>query len=260
MLYVRGKLKTEDIKSLAVVGTRKPTEYGIGITRDIVVGLVKNGLTIVSGLARGIDGVGHRQALDSGGRTIAVLGSAIDDIYPQEHRTLAERIFRQGALISIFGPGEPSFPGFFAVRNKFIVGLSLGILVTEGAKKSGTRITVNFAIDQDKPVFVIPGDISRPLSQGPVEMIKEGAQLVTGVDEILTTLDLKKVNGQRMSVDISSLKKKQRQVYEALLQGTLSMDELTRVTGISIADLEVELTLMEVEGLVNRVGDSYGVA
>lgn len=187
-LYVKGKLLPQDRRAVAVVGTRTPTEYGRKITRQLVAGLVKAGLTIVSGLARGIDGEAQRAAIGSGGRTIAVLAHGLDMIYPPEHSKLAQEIVQHGALVTELAVGRKIDKANFVLRNRIISGLSLGVVVIEGKSRSGTKITARLAAEQGREVFAVPGPVHSLMSQAPMELIQTGAKLVTKVEDILEEL------------------------------------------------------------------------
>jgi len=188
VLYVKGRLKKKDEKAIAVIGSRKMTNYGKVITERITSELVKRKITIVSGLARGVDTEAHKVALFHSGRTMAVLGSGLDRIYPPENWELAEEISKRGALISEFPLGYPPFPENFIQRNRIVSGLSKGILVIEGAERSGTLVTASYAANQGRSVFAIPGDISSPFSFAPNFLIKNGAKVVTKGEDILEEL------------------------------------------------------------------------
>ncbi len=190
-IYVIGNEKILDFKSIAVVGSRKMTEYGRSVTEKLVKGLVINDLVIVSGLARGIDGMAHRVTLENKGKTIAVLGHGFDRIYPPEHRGLAKKIVMSGGcLVTEFPFNFPIKKQNFAMRDRIMAGLSLGTLVIEGKKKSGTKITATMAADYGREVFSVPGPIESKLSEGPAELIQEGAKLVTSVEDIIEELHI----------------------------------------------------------------------
>ncbi|MBU1625985.1 DNA-processing protein DprA [bacterium] len=188
VLYVKGELKSEDIMSLSVVGTRTPSEYGRRMTKEITEKLVKYGITIVSGLAYGIDSVAHRSTLDNGGRTIAVMGTGINMIYPAKNTDLAKEIIKNGALISEFPMSVQPEKKNFPIRNVTIAGLSLGTLVCEAPAESGALITGNLALDLGREIFSIPGNALDPRYAGTNNLIKKGAKLVTSVDDILEEL------------------------------------------------------------------------
>jgi DNA processing protein len=195
VLYVKGTLTPEDAWALAVVGTRRATPYGREVTRQLVTDLVRNHLAIVSGLARGIDGEAHRAALDAGGRTLAVLGSGVDVIYPPEHDKLAAAITGHGALISEYPLGTKPDAVNFPPRNRIISGLSLGTLLTEGDESTGARITIDFALEQGRETFAIPGNVFRRESRGAHRLIQRGgAKLVTCALDILEELNLTMVS------------------------------------------------------------------
>lgn len=187
-LWVRGALVPEDALALAIVGARRGTPYGLATAERIAAELAARGVTIVSGLARGIDTAAHRGALDAGGRTLAVLGCGIDVVYPPENRALAGAIEARGALLSQFAPGTPALPGHFPVRNRTLAGLALGVLVVEAAERSGALITAGFAGDLGREVFAIPGRITSELSGGTHRLIQDGAKLVTCWQDIVSEL------------------------------------------------------------------------
>jgi len=190
-LFVVGDYRVLSKKSVTVIGSRKMTEYGKRVTEKFVRGLVDQDLVIVSGLARGIDGMAHRVCLENGGKTVAVLGHGMDRIYPAEHRGLAKQIVvNGGCLVTEFPYGYQIERKNFIMRNRIMAGLSLGTLVVEGAKKSGTKVTATMAADYSREVFCVPGPIESRMSEGPAELIQEGAKLVTKVEDILEELQL----------------------------------------------------------------------
>lgn len=259
VLFVRGQFKSEDGKAMAVVGTRKPTSYGRAVTEKFVEQLVAQGFTIVSGLARGIDGIAHRVALEAGGRTIGVLGGGVDRVYPPEHVGLAEKISQHGAVISEFTPGELPVPGNFPARNRVISGLALGVLVVEGASKSGTKITASLAAQQGREVFAIPGPITSRFSQAPADLIKLGAKVVTTVSDILEELSVqdgpgyKGVSG-KSTVDIASLEKNEREIVELLENEQMHVDEMVRKLKKDTAQVSSTLTMLELKRVVRHLG------
>jgi DNA processing protein len=188
VLYVKGKLKEKDEKAIAVIGSRKMTNYGKSTVFKIVSDLVKRKVTIVSGLARGVDTEAHKTTINSSGRTLAVLGSGLDFIYPPENKILSEEIVKRGALISEYPLGYPPFPQNFLQRNRIVAALSKGVLVIEGAERSGTLVTASYAANYGRNVFAVPGDISSPLSFAPNFLIKNGAKVITEGEDILEEL------------------------------------------------------------------------
>ena len=255
VLYQAGDILEIDQWAVAVVGTRRLTAYGRQVTRELVSGLVRNNITVVSGLARGIDAIAHKTALEAGGRTLAVLGSGIDCIYPPENRTLAKEIMNgQGAILSEYALGVQPEAKNFPPRNRVISGLSMGVVVVEAGQKSGALITTNYAVDQNREVFAVPGPINSPASKGPNKLIQEGAKLVTSVDDILEELNLQMVP-ERTAVQMAL----PESAEEALLLSHLSsqpihVDDLCRSTEMPSAMVSSTLTLMELKGMVQQVG------
>jgi len=189
-LFIKGVIKPSDKKALAVVGSRRMSRYGEKVTQKLVAALVKEKITIVSGLARGIDTIAHQTALKAGGRTIAVLGSGLENIYPPENKKLAEEIIKgHGAVVSELPPAQTAVAENFPIRNRIIAGLSLGVLVIEGAIKSGSLITARWAAEQGREVFAVPGPIDAVGSQAPLFLIKQGAKAVETVEDILEELN-----------------------------------------------------------------------
>lgn len=271
VLYFKGNFLTQDNKALAIVGTRKITPYGREVTEKFAAVLALRGFTIVSGLARGVDSVAHRSALANGGRTIAVLGAGLDQIYPPEHKGLAEDICQQGALVSEYPLGIPALPTNFPLRNRIISGLSLGVLVTEGESKSGTKITAKYAAEQGREVFAVPGPITSPTSSAPAELIKIGAKLASNIDDILEEIGLggldnkftmdsqtKDLRLRQKMIQFSS--KEEEQIWQLLLTGAKHIDELVRNCGLSTAKVMSLLTLMEVSGKVKGIGNGIYMA
>jgi DNA processing protein len=187
-LYVRGAVTADDGLALAIVGARAATPYGVGVAERLAGELAVRGVTIVSGLARGIDAAAHRGALGAGGRTLAVLGCGIDVVYPSENRELARAIEAQGALVSQFAGGVPALPGHFPARNRTLAGLSLGVVVVEAAERSGALITAGFAADLGREVFAVPGRITSATSAGTNRLIQDGAKLVTCWQDVVSEL------------------------------------------------------------------------
>lgn len=259
VLYVKGRLLAQDALGMAVVGTRKITNYGREVTERLVTDLLSFGFTIVSGLARGVDSLAHRLALGNKGRTIAVLGSGLDKVYPPEHKALAEKIVSldQGAVISQLALGMEPLRGHFPARNRIIAGLSLGVLVTEGASQSGAKITSRYAVEQKRPVFAVPGPITSSLSQGPADLIKQGAKLVTQVDDILK--EIKVLQSPSTAKKAKKLKikfsyKEEEQIWQFLTNGSQHIDEIIRKTSLTSSKALSTLTEMELKGMVKNIG------
>jgi DNA processing protein len=261
ILYVKGKLEPSDEHALAVVGTRKPTRYGLEVTKLLAGELASQGVTIVSGLAYGIDAQAHQAALDVEGRTIAVLAHGLDRVYPTGNERLAQHIVKNGALVSAFPPGEPPSRGHFVARDAWIAMLSLGVLVTEGASGSGALITAQSAQKMGKSVFAVPGPITSVMNHAPVHLLKSGAKLVSCAQDILSELHLgstaKKHSTVKKVLFDSEL---QQRIYESLKDEPLTGDELSRALAVPIFSLSSELTLMELSGLIEQEGNAWRVA
>lgn len=255
LLFGQGALQESDQWAVAVVGTRRLTAYGKQVTRELVSGLVRSNVTIVSGLAKGIDSIAHQMAVDMGGRTIAVLGSGLDNIYPAQNRKLAEKIVSgQGAVLSEYALGVKPDAKNFPPRNRIISGLSLGVVIIEAGGRSGALITANFALEQNREVFAVPGNINSPASVGTNRLIQQGAKPVLNVDDILEELNLTMVL-ERVAVQ----KALPDSAEEALLLDHLShqpvhIDALSRDCGLPSAMVSSTLTMMELKGMVQQVG------
>jgi DNA processing protein len=185
ILYVKGELKPGDANAVAIVGSRECSEYGETVARKLAGEIADAGITIISGLALGIDAIAHGEAVARGSRTIAVLANGLDMIYPQKNRELAERILQNGAILSEQPIGERPLRQYFPARNRIISGLSKGVLIIEGSDKSGTLHTANFAVEQNREVYAVPGNIDNPLAYLPNDLIKRGAKVVTESSDIL---------------------------------------------------------------------------
>jgi DNA processing protein len=256
LLYVRGGSVSEDESFLTVVGSRLPSSYGRQVVREIVRELSASGITIISGLARGIDGEAHRVALEGGGRTLAVLGSGVDVIYPQENSGLADRIMHQGALISEFPLGTLPHPYNFPRRNRIMSGISSGTLVIEAGERSGSLITADFALEQGREVFAVPGSIFSSQSRGSNRLIQEGAKLVTNAGDILEELNLTSVARKQSQVIPQS--NVEKTLLSHLSKEAVHIDELCHLSGLSIREVESTLAMMEIKGIVERTdGASY---
>jgi len=257
VIYVRGNPEILKNKSLAVVGSRKFTGYGRRVTENLCRDLVRAGLTIVSGLALGIDGIAHRATLDSEGITIAVLGTGIDDetIYPREHFNLGKRIFEGGgALISEFPPKTPSLKQNFPARNRIMAGLTLGTLVTEAAESSGSLITAGLALEFSREVFAVPGDIFSPQSAGANGLIKKGAKLVASSADILEELNISRAYSASARKVFEPKSEEEKTVWKVLSNIPLHVDKLAKMTKLDTATLSSTLAIMEIEGAVKNVG------
>lgn len=259
VLFVMGEIREEDRFAVAIIGTRKPTEYGRSMAMRISKDLAKRGLCVVSGGARGIDTVAHTAAVQVGGRTFAVLGCGLDVPYPAENRGLFMRIAQTGAMISEFVPGTRPDAWRFPARNRLVSGLSIGVLVVESNATGGAMITATHAAEQGRDVWAIPGGTDSPASEGPHRLIKEGAKLIEGSGDILEELGIEaeKVKAGRSTIP-SNLTPEQKAVIDSLNLHPKHVDDITQECRLSPAVANSTLTLLEMMGLVRRVpGNSY---
>jgi len=255
VIYIKGSLLPEDEWCLAVVGTRRVTVYGKQITEEIVTDLAQNKITIVSGLAKGIDTVAHRSALNAGGRTLAVFASGLDIIYPAENEKLARDIMEHGAIISEYPIGAKPRAENFPRRNRILSGLSLGVLVTEADEDSGALITARDALEQNREVFAIPGSILSPASRGTNHIIQAGeAKLVRTYTDILEELNLTTVARQMEMRELLPDTETESLLITQLGAEPSHIDEVCRKSGLPAATVSSTLAMMELKGLVKQVG------
>lgn len=252
VLYCRGNLDLlQHEKTVSIVGSRRPSAYGLIQTGKIASELAKSGVAIVSGLALGIDAAAHRGALLSKGKTIAVLGTAIDNLYPQSNNALAKQILRdEGLVISEYPPGAPTQIYNFPIRNRIIAGLSKITIVTEAAERSGSLITAYLALDYNREVFALPGDINRSNSAGTNNLIKQGAGVFLNNDEILEILGLNKTN---KTVDLT---KEEQKVINLIDRQINEFDKILLSTNWEASNLNIILMNLELKGLVKQDGNS----
>ena len=258
LLFYLGEVKPDDGFAISVVGARKYTHYGQQVTEKIVYDLAKNGITIVSGLALGIDALAHATTLEAGGRTVAVLGSGIDrfSIYPADNRYLAEKIVTGGGLvISEFPLGTAPLKFNFPQRNRIISGLSRGTLVIEAGIKSGSLITAGFALDQNREVFAVPGNIFSDNSAGTNELIKKGAKPVTSATEIMEALDLANITSYINSKTIITESREEEVILSFLSHEPIHVDELIRLSDLNVSQINGTLVLMEMKGMIKNLGN-----
>lgn len=256
VLYVKGKLKISDSRAVAIIGSRLMTSYGREVARKFASGLSDYGITIVSGLALGVDAEAQRSALSAGGRTIAVLASGLDIITPSTNKTLAlELIKGSGAIVSEYPLGHVPFPSDFAVRNRLISGLSKAVLVVEGRIKSGTFHTVNAAASQGRPVFAVPGPITSPTSEGTNYLIQNGAKLTTSIRDILEELNMEVMVDREKVEKVMPGGKVEAKILKFMEREPLHLDEIVRISGLTTAEVSARLTIMEMKGMVKNVGN-----
>ncbi len=256
LLYIKGKILPEDEIAVSIVGTRKPTNYGKQATYEIAYNLARSGITIVSGLALGIDSIAHKAALEAGGRTIAVMACGLDKVYPQSHQNLASLIEQSGALISEFPLGMPALAYNFPQRNRIISGLSLGVLVVEAPEGSGALITSQFAIDQNREVFALPGLIYSEQSRGPNNLIKQGAKIVTHWKDILDELNLERPEELIKSRKIIPESPEEEKILKLLSKKPIHIDIIIENTELPPQVVLSSLTTMEMKGKVRHIGSS----
>lgn len=270
VLYIKGSVEIFlSGQAIAVVGARKTTQYGRQVTKILVEELVGSGFTIVSGLAIGVDAISHMTTLENNGKTIAVLGCGVDCCYPSVNQSIYNSIVTgNGVIISEMPLGTPPSRGSFPARNRIIAGLSLGVLVTEGAEDSGSLITANYAIRFGRPVFAVPGPITSSLSKGPYKLIQRGAKIVTKIEDILKEYQISsRFNRDKFQINtnkqivIRKADTKEEQIIIDLLQNEpLHFDEIVRKSGLSSSNVGGIISVMEIKGMVKGLdGGAYSI-
>jgi DNA processing protein len=252
LLYVLGSLSQRDQSAVAVVGSRYPTTYGRAAAERIAMGLSSRGVTIVSGLARGVDSCAHRGALSAGGRTIGVLGCGIDIIYPPENRELFEQVAAQGAILSEFPLGTPPDSDHFPIRNRVISGLSLGVAVVEATLRSGSLITARFALEQGRDVYAVPGNVDSARSEGTNRLIKEGAKLVSRAEDILEEILPQQKPAPLETPRPPKLSEEEIKVFSALSREAIHIDEVISKSTLSSARVSAILLALELAGHIKQ--------
>lgn len=260
VLYIKGSINVEDDWAVAVVGTRRVTPYGRQVANEIATFLAQNGVTLVSGLARGVDAISHQASLRAGGRTFAVLGSGVDVIYPPEHRKLAAEIAEQGALISDYAVGTSPDGVNFPPRNRIISGLSLATVVVEAGEKSGALITAEFAVEQGRDVFAVPGSILAPQSTGTNQLIEQGARPLLKMSEIFESLKLEQIPEKQQMRRQNPMNPSEINLLQHLSTDPLHIDQICVLTGLPISDVSATLIMMELKGYISQVGGMNYVA
>ena len=255
LLYVRGELLPGDERSIAIVGTRKPTAYGRQAAYQMTYDLARSGVTIVSGLARGVDGIAHRASIDAEQRTIAILAGGLDWIYPKEHRRLSEAITENGALVSEHPLGTRPAPGNFPRRNRIMAGMTLGTIVVEANRVSGALITARHALEQNREVFAVPGSILSPASEGTNALIRDSAaKLVTDHTDVLEELNLTYVEQQIEMKALFPENEDESQVLKHVTYDPVHVDEIVRTAGLPTSTVSSVLAMMELKSMVRHVG------
>lgn len=260
VLFARGQLLPIDQLAVGIVGTRHATRYGKEQATKLATSLAKAGITVVSGMARGIDTAAHRAALAAGGRTIAVLASGVLKPYPPENAQLAAEIAAQGCVLSEVAPTMPPISGMFPQRNRIISGMSLGVICVEAAERSGALITARHAWEQNREVFAVPGSIDSRLSQGPHQLIRDGAKLVTTINDVLEELGplahvAQRQDGTTVRVPAEvSLNEVEQKVLQAIIPTGSLIDEVTQTSGLPVHRVLSTISVLEMRSLIRRVG------
>jgi DNA processing protein len=252
-LFLRGKPLTDGTDRVAIVGSRKCSDLGKAVAQDLGRALVGAGLAVVSGAAQGIDAAAHRGALQAGGRTVAVLGSGIDVDYPVSSRDLLASIVEHGTIVSEYPPGVPAGPQHFPARNRIVVALARALVVVEGEARSGSRISVDHALELGREIFAVPGPVTSPLAETPLEMIRDGATMIRSAHDLLDDLG---VDGSTLPPAPPDLDRDEERVWNALA-GTVSVDAVARRAGISVPDAVSTLVRLELRGLVASTGGRF---
>jgi DNA processing protein len=252
-LFLRGLPIAPGATRVSIVGARRCSALGREVAHDIGRRVAGAGVTVVSGAAAGIDAASHRGALHAGGRTIAVLGSGIDVAFPSRNAELIEQIASVGTVVSEYAPGTPPEPQRFPARNRIIAALGRALVVVEGAAKSGSRITVDHALDLGREVFAVPGPVSSPLAETPLELIRDGATMIRGADDLLDDLGIAAAVAAAPPPDLDDA---ERRIYRALARTSLP-DAVARAAGVSIAEAVTSLIHLELRGLVRNAGGRY---
>jgi DNA processing protein len=253
LIYVKGDWLPQDECCLAVVGTRRATAYGRQVTEELVEDLCRNKVTIVSGLARGIDTVAHRRAVECDGRTAAIMAGGLDSVYPSENANLASRVVENGAMVSEYPLGAKPRPDNFPRRNRIMSGMSLGVLVIEADETSGAVITAHMASEQNREVFAVPGSILSPMSRGTNTLIQEGAKLVRNCRDILEELNLAPADHQLEMKEAEDLSEAESLLLKQLGPEPTHIDLVCRQSGLPIATVSSNLAIMELKGMVRQV-------
>lgn len=254
VMYIRGDYLPDDLFAVAIVGTRQVTPYGRQITEELASFLASNGITVVSGLARGVDAVAHQAALKAGGRTIGILGSGVDKIYPPEHQNLARQMIERGAVMSDYAIGTPPDASNFPPRNRIISGLSLAVVVIEAGETSGALITAEFAAEQGREVFAVPGSILAPQSKGTNKLIQNGALPLLSVNDIMQALNFTRIGEHKAARKVIPADETEARVLQVLGSQPMHVDEIRTQADLPIEKVSATLALMELKGMVRQLG------
>lgn len=254
LLYLRGTLRPDDAKAVAIVGSRNGTSYGRRIAERLAADLVHAGYTVISGLARGTDSAAHRGALEAGGRTLAILAGGLSKIYPPEHTELAQQIERSGALLSESSMTMEPMAGMFPARNRIISGLAQAVVIVEAAEKSGALITASHALEQGRTVFAVPGPVDSPASAGTLKLLRQGAIAIRGVDDIREELEGVRSTGKsaRLAAAPADLDDLQRRIWDFLAEKPRHIDEIVQQLQVSVQQVSGALLVLEMKKCVCR--------
>lgn len=254
VIYARGAISLEDDWSVAIVGTRRVTSYGRQVTEELASFLANNHITVISGLARGVDAAAHQAVIKNGGRTLAVLGCGVDVVYPPEHKKMADAIVENGALISDYPPGTAPESGNFPPRNRIISGLARAVVVVEAGVESGALITARYAGEQGREVFAVPGSIYAPMSKGTNRLIFDGAAPLLKMEDVLQSLDIEKVQAYKQARLFLPADEMEKKILAELGDEPVHIDEIRAGANISAAEAISKLTMLELTGHVRNVG------
>lgn len=261
-LFVDGEILPSDNNAIAIVGTRRASYYGMEQCEKLSYDLAIRGITIISGMARGIDSAAHRGALKAKGRTIAVLGSGHNHIYPPENKKLYGEIVKNGAVVSEYEPDMPPFRTNFPRRNRIISGMSKGVVIIEAPRKSGALITADFALEQGRDVFALPGNISSVRSSGTNALIKEGAKLVEGISDILEELknviDIKEIDSADSKPGLEKCSSDEKMIFGILSDKSKSIDEISSIANLPVYKISEALLKLELKRLIKGLpGENF---
>lgn len=256
VLYVRGNIETRDEYAIAVVGSRKASDYGLKTGEKIGMGLAEAGITVVSGMALGIDSAAHKGALKSGGRTIAVFACGLSYVYPKSGYNLAKEIIKHGAVISEYPLGIAAVPQNFPARNRIISGMSKGVIVVEANEQSGSLITADFALEQGRDVFAVPGNIGAPNSKGTNELIKNGAKLVASMDDILEEYGIEMIDSKILA-EAEDLDEIEKRILAFINSSGKSMDDIIEYIDMETGIILSKVIQLEIKGKIKQIDGIY---
>ena len=257
--YIKGFLPDDDIDKVSIVGARRCSQYGASVAYKLAKDLAGANIVIVSGMATGIDGMSHLGVLDGGGQTIAVLGTGVDICYPAEHKNLMERIIENGCVLSEYPPGMAAFGKNFPKRNRIISGLSSMTIVVEAGRRSGTLITADQALENGREVFVVPGNVTSPLSEGTNDLIKQGCPIITEFEDVLFALGIAYTEEEKEAFQkhmAENMQKEEKEVYQCIGKEAVDAQTISRMLHKNIQEIQYSLTLLEIAGHIRKLPQS----